>query len=240
MVRKSSAVADTLRQIWTRMEAGWEYGTSEGSRIDMNRAAMARDADDYESMYDDWQPGQQDDSRISAVICADSSSSTRSGVGNIWGPSIASVISRNVWELKYALQEVESTTTVLNFHSECETLYDRSDMVTAGEYAELVPGGGTVPAVAFEEARRILSFSEEPKKLFVAITDGYWFEDGLATPCRETLAHLGSMGVVRVAILVGGMSDFEYQDSFDVVALTSGDVLEPMSSAVIHLMESGT
>jgi hypothetical protein len=244
MLANSSAVSDQLRQIWTRMEAGWEYGVSEGSRIDMNRAAMAQDADDYESMYDDWQMGQQEDSRIAAVICADNSLSTGTRISHVWGsPTVVQVISRNVWELKYALQEIEATTTVLNFNTSCGTVYNREDMVTAAEYEELHASGGTDPTDAFEEARRILTFTEEPKKLLVVITDGDWFGWDDGTEYRRTMStlnHLGSMGVVRVAILVNGYERFKYRDGFDVVAVTRGEILEPMASAVIHLMEGGT
>lgn len=232
MVQKSSAVADVLRQIWAQMDSGWIYGTDEGSRLDMNRAAMASSAEDYDSIYDDWIPGQQENAGLEVVILADESGSTANHIAGTRDP-VASVISRNIWELMSALQEVDSVTTVISFQSNCTTVYDRNDRVTAADYVLLSPQGGTQPAEAITEARRILSMSEQPNKLLLFLTDGDWYQG----PGIEMSLELLSGDVTRVCILLGGYTGFRYPKLFDLVINTNGDILEPMSMTVVSMME---
>jgi hypothetical protein len=237
MVNNSAAVADVLRQIWARMDSGWVYGTSEGSRIDMGRASMARTAEDYDSIYDEWEPGQQENSGMEVVILADQSSSTRDPMvkGGRGGPSICAVTSRNIWELMNAMHEIEAAVTVLTFHDYCHTLYDRDDRVNSSGYSVLSPRGGTEPSAALFEARRIFNTSEQPNKLLICLTDGewpYWSADTIT----KTLNSMEGE-VVRSIILLGGMSSFSYASSFDVVAPTNGEILSAMSNIVASVLD---
>lgn len=231
MLAKADAVADVLRGLWALMEPGWVYGTPEGTRIDMNRAASARSAEDYETIYDDFEPGQQDSAGLEVVILADESSSTR---GNGCSP----IMSRNLWELRYALQEIDAKVTVLSFQDYCSTMASREDTVTTREYALLAPSGGTVPAQALEEARRILSGSEMPNRLLIVLTDGEWFygyRDEATRKYSETLEYIGDIAV-RLVVLIK-MKSFQLEDSFDIVETTYGDILDPMARAVRVIME---
>lgn len=231
MVLQSERLAGELRQMWAQMEPGWEYGLSEGNRIDMNRAAVIQDVEDYESIYVDWSEGQQDNAGLCVVIKVDKSSSMDAPVyvdGKRLGTR-AEVASRNLWEIKHALEEVEATVTVLEFDGDSYTVYDTEEMVSTSEYTRIHPSGGTNPYAALLEARRILSMTDMPNKLLVSITDGEWWGS-----YEEILATLS--GTVKVAILIGG-TPFAYADKFDVTAKTSGDVFEPMAQAVVKIIE---
>lgn len=244
MMAKSGQVADVLRQIWAQMEPGWQYGVSEGSRLDMNRAALAREPEDYDYIYDDWQDGQQDNAGMEVVILVDESSSMGSKVGGGYlgtGERYSEVVSKNLWELRNALQEIEAVVTVLTFNAMCHTLYNRGDTVETAQYIVLQAVGGTNPDEAIKEARRILNNSEMPNRLLIVQTDGEW---GHATSW-DPEGYVGygdslsSMeGVYRLAILVGNMGKFDYEEHFHTVARTSGDILEPMSRTVVQMMEN--
>lgn len=238
MIRESARLGDVLRQLWAQMEPGWKYGLSEGTRIDMNRAATVTDPDDYDSIYVDWEEGQQDNSGIEVVIAGDESGSMAGLVGEGRSPdrpSRGSILSKNVWELMFALHEVDATVTVLTYSNAARTLYDRNDQVNAGGYAEINPSGGTNPTPAVKEARRILTMSEMKHKVFIAISDGEWGRNSEISKSLEILDE-----ALKVMILIGGEDAYfspDYFSRFDVVARTSGSVFEPMAEAVVKLTE---
>lgn len=247
MFARSEQVAVKLREIWASMEPGWEYGVSDGPRLNMQNAMMAREPEDFDSIYDDWSPGQQHDSGLVVAILGDRSGSTcaryvppNSESMSILElrnqPSLATVFSRNIWEAMYAFQQVEAKTTVLAFDHNCYTFYDQEERVDGNGWYALSPDGGTNPIYAIQEARRILLQSEQPNKLLIIFTDGEWWEGEEGS----VAAMLASMeGVVKVAALAGGFTaeSFEYKDSFDVVMNTAGDILPIMANAATRMLE---
>lgn len=238
MIQESARLGDVLRQLWAQMEPGWKYGLSEGTRIDMNRAATVTEPDDYDSIYVDWEEGQQENSGIEVVIAADESGSMSGLVGEETSlnlPSRGSILSKNVWELMFALHEVDAAVTVLTYSNMARTLYDRNDQVSAGGYAEIKPSGGTNPTPAVKEARRILTMSEMKHKVFIVISDGEWGRNSEISRSLEILDE-----ALKVMILIGNGGMYfssAYTSQFDVVALTTGSVFEPMAEAVVKLTE---
>lgn len=236
MFAEADRVKDALRQLWARMESGWSYGLSEGSRLDMNRAALARDADGYDSIYDDWEPGQQENSGICTVILVDFSESmgflpvgaARREPGTLRPIAMAS---RHVWEIMYALQEVDAETTVIAYNTGAQMLYERGETVTSAGYMKLDHEGGTNPSAAMDEARRILTLSEMPHKLLVVVSDGDWDAMGV----DKSLDALGSE-CVKLVILIGG-TKFKWAHKFDIVARTDGPIFEAMADAVVKITE---
>lgn len=236
MFLRSSALSDQLRQLWAKMEAGWNYGVEDGPRLNMMNAAMATEAEDYDTIYDDWTPGQQETSGTEVVIMGDRSGSMG---GSRWdtddNPSLAKIVSKNIWEFMYALQEVDAKVTVLTYDGYCYTLYNRTENVTGAGWYELEGAGGTDPTSAFQEARRILTQSEMQNKLLVNFTDGGWGSD--PATIQESLDPLWD--TVKVAILLGGMEtrSFRYKELFDIVGESSGDILGIISKAVIEIIQ---
>lgn len=236
MFARSSALSDQLRQLWAKMEAGWNYGVEDGPRLNMMNAAMATEPEDYDTIYDDWTPGQQETSGTEVVIMGDRSGSMG---GSRWAtddnPSLAKIVSQNIWEFMYALQEVDAKVTVLTYDGYCYTLYNRTENVTGAGWYELEGAGGTDPTSAFQEARRILTGSEMQNKLLVNFTDGGWGSSPEAI--QESLDPLWD--TVKVAILLGGMQtgSFRYKELFDIVGESSGDILDIISKAVIEIIQ---
>lgn len=245
MLSEADQLKDALRQIWALMEPGWQYGLSEGNRIDMSRAALAQSADDYDSIYADWQEGQQENAGLEVVIVADESESTsdvvplpeEAGILNSMKTKKVTVISRQIWELMYALQEVEARVTVLSFESQSRTMYDREDRVTTKGYVHLTPRGGTNPTQALIEATRIFRASEMPNKLLITVSDGAW-DYWAINNCPAVLNQME--GVTKVAVVVdtdGEEYEFELADKFDVVRRTNGPIFDVMADAVTKIVE---
>lgn len=235
MFAEADSLADALRQMWAQMEPGWEYGMSEGNRLDMNRAAGVQSVDDYDHIYDDWREGQQDNAGCEIVIMFDRSSSMRAQApcGDAGGTDTRdSIASKNLWELKYATQEIEAHVTVLTFDYTCKTLYSREDRVSSNGYVRIVGTGGTNPVPALREARRILSVTEMPNKLLFCLTDGEW---GQADACKVILDQIDA---VKAAALIGEEDyTFSAQKSFDVVSRTKGNIFDIMAQAVVEIIE---
>lgn len=224
MMAESEAIATVLRELWAKMEPGWEFGLSEGTRIDMNRAALAQDTDDYETIYVDWNEGQQDNSGLEVVILIDRS-------GSMVGSKII-YASQHLWELMKAIQEVDASVTALCYDHRANTLYHREDQVTVAGYVHIAHDGGTNPYDALKEAKRILSMSEKPNKLLIVCTDGEWQNE---QNCGKVLEETDA---VRVAIQIGhpGFRGFSCEDKFHIIGKTQGRIIEPMAKAVAELI----
>ena len=247
MLRRSGRIADELRQIWAKMDSGWDYGVSEGPRLNMERASVARDAEDYEFIYDEWEPGQQENSGVEFVILGDRSGSMDSYIfpdGKGYYdlnyderqalPTLVKMVSQNIWELMYALQEIDAHVTVITYDSESYTFYERGETVTPAGYYELYADGGTQPIQAVNEARRILAQSTQPHKVLINFSDGGWM--GSKEHFEDSLDSLTD--VVKVVALLGegALTQFQYKHLFDVVRETSGDILDIMAEVVMEIM----
>jgi hypothetical protein len=251
MFARSGMVSSELRMLWAKMEPGWNYGIEDGPRLNMNNAATATEPEDYDSIYDDWSPGQQENAGLEVVIMGDRSGSMASKFYeedfNYYSlteeqrkklneaPTLAGMVSMNIWELMFALQEVEAKVTVVTYDGYCYTFFERGETVNGNGWYELKAAGGTDPADAFQEARRILTQSEMPNKLLVNFTDGGWGTN--PDRIKEALDPL--YDTVKVAALIGGYKpeQFQYRESFDVVEATRGDILPIMAKAVTEIMQ---
>lgn len=238
MVASARRYAEELRRIWLQMEPGWNRGAPEG-RLDMTLVFEASvDGDWDKDMFAQWDEGQQHNSRAEMVIVADVSGSMDNyinyppGSGGDPYDTRIGVLSRNVWEIRSAAKEVEAEVTVLTYETECYQLHKRTDPLDSTSYVTLSGRGGTQPAEAIHEARRILSLTENEGKILVVISDGEWPGDPMI---KKTLAEMTD--VVKVCIVIGARQAFKYREDFDVVAYTTGDVLEPMAQSVVLMMQ---
>lgn len=237
MLVEADKLKDALRQLWAQMEPGWMYGLAEGNRIDMQRAAQAQTADDYDSIYVDWREGQQENSGLEVVIVPDESWSMCEPIPDNRFTEKSTVVSRQIWELMYALQEVEARVTVISFSDDAFTMYDREDRVTTKGYIRLVPDSGTNPTYALVEAKRIFTASEMPHKLLITISDGAW-DHWANQNCPDILR--GMEGVVKVAAVIdtqGNNYEFKMAPEYDVVRRTSGSIFDVMADAVTKMVE---
>ncbi len=74
-----------------------------------------------------------------------------------------------------ALDDVGAKTTVVSFDSRIDGLFSRDEEVKANEFPIWKDlGSDTRPSTSFNMARRVLSASPMPNKLFICLTDGEW------------------------------------------------------------------
>lgn len=156
-------VTQHFRKLYAEVEPGWRYGSDVG-RLNVGR--YLNDPDNFDDAFDEWDEGREHESGLEVVISVDISGSMS---------SLMVSASTALWMIKRACDEVGASTTVLGFHGHTRGLYDRKEKAsisTIPVWTEL--GGDTRPIQSMHLARRILSQSDLPNKLFVIITDGGW------------------------------------------------------------------
>jgi hypothetical protein len=243
MYERSDALYRVLQEMWDQIDSGWNHGQSEGTQLDMNRVFAAQTDEEMEYVYNSWDPGIQDSSGLEVVILGDESGSMGdhySWVGSS-GMQRYQIASQNIWELRYALDRVGAKSTALTFQTSCQTLYNRDETTDPSAYHLFSSSGGTNPAAALSEARRIFAVSDRRHKILVMCSDGDW-NSGLGT--ETIVGDLTAMDdVVKTIALIrgdgarGGRAwTFQHQRSFDVVGDTTGDIFDIMAAAVIRTM----
>lgn len=235
MRERSARYAEALRQIWLAMEPGWTYGASEG-RLDMNRVFSASTPEEMESVYASWDEGQQHNSKARGVIISDESSSMRAQVMNSNRVQIGRrdlIAARNIWEIKRACEEVDIDIAVITYDSTYRLLYDFGEPVDPNYYFHPCNGGGTEPEGAVYEARRILSQTEDPGRFLIVESDGEWLKNN---DINDSLNSLDN--VVKACGLIGFSPDkpWGFEDLFDIVRRSSGDMFGLMSEVVTQIM----
>jgi Mg-chelatase subunit ChlD len=155
------------RRLYAEMDPGWRYGSDHG-RLNVQRAMHALSQPVYEDddLFDEWDEGIEHEAGIEAFFALDLS-------GSMSGQ--ADRASAAMWTMKKAIDAVDGTTSVVGFHADTFTLYQRGEKLeNASINVFPASGGDTAPANAFTQARRVLNQSEAPNKFFFIITDGQW------------------------------------------------------------------
>ncbi len=160
-VRKFAAVLEQLR---ADVDPGWKHYQPSG-RLNVRRAI---DGASYDEMWDRWQPGHNDATDIECVIAIDTSISMSYRID---------AASRALWVIKRALERVKAKVTVLSFSDSGYLVYKKDEQTSSATYRLLPVGGGTVPNLAVQEAVRVLDSSKHTTRIFIAITDGDWYDD---------------------------------------------------------------
>lgn len=235
MRERSARYAEELRRIWLAMEPGWTYGASEG-RLDMNRVFAATSDEELESAYSSWDEGKQHSSKTTGVIVADESSSMNHWVLDDKRRQIGKrglLSAMNIWEIKKACEELDVQLAVLTYDSTYRLLYDLDEKVDPDKFAYPHNDGGTRPEGAITEARRILSQTDDPGKFLIVLSDGEWYRNSVT---EDSLASMED--VVKSAGLIGYGADqtWSYENSFDIVRRSSGDMFGLMSETVTTIM----
>lgn len=166
-------ITEHFQRLYANVEPGWKYGSDVG-KLNVGRAML--DPENYDEHFDEWDEGREQESGLEVFISADLS-------GSMEGQEIEEA-SRALWKIKRALDEVGAKTTVVGFHAITLGLYDRNQEAPKNHVPRWTAlGGATLPAESFHMARRVLTNSPMPNKLFIVITDGGW---------GNTYQHIGS------------------------------------------------
>lgn len=223
MVSASLRVEGELRRLREQFESGWNRGTDHGV-LNISRAIES----DYDpdTMYDLWEPGNEEDSGLEVVILVDLSISMNSHLmdkdGNLLTPRQTRMEAANsaLWILKRGFDMNDATTSVLGFGSHMLKLYGRDDKVESHQYEHYrASHGGTQIRKELKEARRILAASDKPNRLLVVITDGEIVE-GLEPDTAS--AALNEIPATRMLVQIG--DDEVSNDSFAALCDVSCNV----------------
>lgn len=216
-------------RLYAKVEPGWMYGSDHG-RLNVQRAIESASVPGYdtEDLFDEWDEGREDETGIEAFFSADLSGSLMSQ---------SHQLSSALWVMKRPLDSIDAQVSVAGFHSRTFTLCQRGEKFSPTEVNEyFANGSNTQPVQSMKIARRVMSQSQMPNRLFVILTDGAWSavnneDDGLDETEREMFKQspygsygfssvspyvrdlIESIDAVRVFVGIGGATN-AYPDSF--------------------------
>lgn len=212
-IQTSMKIEEEIKRLTASLEPGWLYGADHG-RLNVQRAIDAASSpwDDSEDLFDEWDEGREDEAGVEVFLDADLSGSM--GINQ-------QRLSSALWVLKRAFDRVDAEVSVAGFHETTKTLYQRGEKADPIQVAEfLCMGGGTVPANSMAIARRIMSQSQMPNRLFVILTDGAWqneidaSEVGGEGVYADYNTLIPEIDAVKVFIGIGGTQN-RYPELFD-------------------------
>jgi von Willebrand factor type A domain len=214
------AVTKALRTIVENSMPGWNRRVDHG-RLNVGRY-VSQVTMDPDTLFDKFEHGAQDETKLETVIVLDTSVSMRDD-------ERINHAARAVWAIRHAIRAIEGTATVLTFDSRMRI------MARPGQnpgQTVAVPGnlgGSTLPAEALDAAYRLLSRSEAVNRLCVVVTDGQW-SGGV-----DQVKAMRRAGVTTVVIGIG--MTIPYNIEADVRAtVTDASELAPIFKDVAASM----
>lgn len=211
----SAVVQRELRKLYAELEGGWKYGSDTGV-VNISRAMMP-DADSDE-IYDQWDEGTQTDVGMELIVLLDTSQSM---IGDKMNRAEDAM-----WVVKNALDEIDARITVISFDESTGMVYGPDDRASTSKmYRVSNFGGDTQPAEGMQVARRRLTESNAPHKLFMVITDGIWGHYGQTGLYAETIDEtLAGMPGTNVYVGIGTQCRPQYDKYFNVNRVISDPV----------------
>ena len=229
----SVKVERELRRLFAEVEPGWKYGSDTG-RLNVTRAMSS---DDFEDVFDEWDEGREQATGIEVVLCIDTS-------GSMGGYEIQAACNA-LWILKRAFDSVDATVSVMSFDVVTRTLFGRHDKIDRHKIPYYgANGSDTRPAQSIRNARRILSQSEKPNKLFAILTDGQWSAtNSESSAARNDYEDIESLvkSIPATTMFIGiGSTGNSYEHLFDIRQdVTHADQVAPLiKSAVTHMLKN--
>lgn len=213
MAAASASIEIEIRRLNEQFESGWHYGTDHG-RINIGRAMMSDG--DYDSIYDTWEEGHEQDAGLTVVFALDMSGS----MGNTMsaGESLIRSACQSLWVLSRGLENADVETVGLGFMNPALKLFGREDEMEPGQYrmyGEWCTYTDSYDAVL--EASRMFGLSERPNRLFVMITDG-----GMTDNKSDTRDALRRMDAAKLLVNIGDYyHDEDLRACFDVASLVN-------------------
>ncbi|MGB4951026.1 MAG: vWA domain-containing protein [Rhizobiaceae bacterium] len=167
----SRRVAAEFSRVALEQDPGYLPMQSVG-RINMQRAMNPEH--DPETVFDQWQEGQQDASDMEVVILVDVSDSMN-GSG-------ADIASRSAWMLHNAINASSQTSqvTVFTFGNVTRLASARGVVASKSHRDYYGASGGTSVGPAMEAARMIFATSTKKKAVLFVISDGEFYDDSVA------------------------------------------------------------
>lgn len=189
-------LAHEFRQLQADSDPGYKPYRSSG-RISIQRVITG--GVDFETMFDEWDEGQQDATDIEAVITVDIS-------GSMMGSEVETSLA--LWAVKRALEDVDASVSVFAFNGSPFKLYGRDEVADRTSARIFSARGNTDPAGTILEAMRIFNASRRTHKLFIAITDGGWSYGSVMGMDNDTaIQRMNDNGITTATAYIGGLSE---------------------------------
>jgi hypothetical protein len=206
-------------------------------RLNVRRALMVQDH--QLDVFDRWDVIGEEVGGLEVAICVDLSIS----MGEIMG-----LVSRILWALKHAFDQLQIRCTVLGFSDDWVVLYRPGELTDPANYRLFGDIGGTMPLECLREAVSLLTQSETQNRALVTVTDGAWGPydidtDGTLEPLMRHFHQAGGNS------LLVGLDHAIYGDPNDIynsegnglhhhLAGKDIDSIEQLPDAVMSLVES--
>lgn len=186
----SRSFGQELEQLKADYDPAWAKRVDAG-RLNVGRYVTGCEVDEA---FDLWEEGREDAVDIEAVVLLDVSASMGWALRSSY---------QSMWSIKRALDKVNASTTVVTFGSNAELLYSSTERAsTTMKYAG--DGGGTEPKEAVDYAYSVLANSNRAIKVFIAITDGMWYN---AESTDNQIRQLRKAGVLTALAYVVNPED---------------------------------
>jgi hypothetical protein len=198
-----SAEARAMATVFTRelvhikseFDPAWLRKSSQG-RLNVRDYMLGAD---FDEAFDLWDQGHEEATDIECVILLDNSGSMQ----DLITPAYEAM-----WAIKRSLDSVDASTTVIQYGTWGNYLYQAHEKATGKMTTARREGGGsTNPLNSIIKASEILSGSSRAIKMFIIITDGQW---GTASACDQVIATMRNAGVVTGLVYLQEDNIHEY------------------------------
>lgn len=189
-VQASRSFGTELEQLRADHDPAWHRRTDSG-RLNVQRYIAEHDV---EEAFDQWDMGREDAVDIECVIALDISGSMDWCIDNAY---------ESMWAIKRALDKVNASTTVVAFDTDAYMLY-RSDERASTKMRFSGTAGGTDPKRVVNYANNVLAESDRAIKVFIAITDGDWYD---SKDTDAAIMRLRQAGVITSLAYISRPSD---------------------------------
>lgn len=180
-ISSSRLFARELQEVRALYDPAWVRKSAQG-RLNVRDFVLNGN---LEEAFDEWDHGNADVTDIECVILLDNSGS----MSNMIMPAYEAM-----WSIKRALDSIDASTTVIQFGTWGDILYQASERATGRMATARHQGGGsTMPLNSIIRANEILDSSSRAIKMMIVITDGDW---GGADKSNQVIATMRSKGIL--------------------------------------------
>lgn len=219
--RLARDVAEHLRRLTHASLPQWLRRTDHG-RLNVRRYLTRDVGDSFDTMFDKFEQGLQDEVSLDVTVLVDVSGSMSArvtylvpadDVENVTteeGPKPWERASEAVWAIQQAVEAAEGDCTVIGF-DDTSTLISQTGRRAPSQVRRLVGRGNTDPVEGLRDTWRRLRTVEAANKVVVIITDGYWTRESGGDRLVE---DLNQRGVVTVGVQIDPyLNRVEYRGS---------------------------
>lgn len=212
------------------VDPGWLRHEPTG-KINPTRFVMG-DIEDYDTMFDTWEPGHTDAFNVTAAVMVDRSPS----MGSVLQPSsMIMQACRAAWTIRRGLELQDAQVRTQFWCDGDDFVYIYGDDPVGRDCKVVQTAGGTAPAPALADIEIWLeSRPDDENRILFILTDGHWADRILSAPI---VARLRAQGVLVVLVGFGMLPDMVAGAEADVVAeVNTGDDFVQLAADVMEAL----